>query len=196
MRLFRIGLNLSVALASALALSGAGAMAQTQPPAAGPTIGDLLEGPAPEPAPKAAPPKPVAKSPDVDADAVSDKPPPKTVVAQPAKRVKRPAAIIQALDKVTAETLRFEADLNQPVRYKDLVFTVHDCEESASDEPQPGAFANLEIDSQPKPPPGQTAPPARQLFKGWMFSNAPGPHPFEHPVYDAWLIACKAASAP
>jgi hypothetical protein len=36
--------------------------------------------------------------------------------------------------------------------------------------------------------------PARQLYRGWMFANAPGLHPFEHPVYDAWLIACKAAS--
>ena len=110
----------------------------------------------------------------------------------PAKRLKRAGAILQALDKVTAETLRFEADINQPVRYKDLVFTVHACEDSAPDEAQHGAFAHVEIDSQPKPPPGQPAPPARELFKGWMFSNAPGAHPFEHPVYDAWLIACKA----
>ncbi len=32
---------------------------------------------------------------------------------------------------------------------------------------------------------------ARQVFRGWMFANGPGVHPFEHPVYDAWLIACK-----
>jgi hypothetical protein len=31
------------------------------------------------------------------------------------------------------------------------------------------------------------------LFKGWMFAAAPGLHPFEHPVYDAWLLACKAS---
>jgi hypothetical protein len=111
---------------------------------------------------------------------------------EPPKPVRRAAAIIQALDKVTAETLRFEAPVNQPVRYKDLVFTVHVCEEGAPG--QRGAAAHVEIDSQPKPAPGHAAAPGRLLFKGWMFANAPGLHPFEHPVYDAWLIACKAAS--
>jgi hypothetical protein len=32
------------------------------------------------------------------------------------------------------------------------------------------------------------------VFRGWMFADMPGLHPFEHPVYDAWLIACKTAS--
>jgi hypothetical protein len=39
---------------------------------------------------------------------------------------------------------------------------------------------------------GRVTPPGRQLFRGWIFANAPGLHPFEHPVYDAWLIGCKA----
>jgi hypothetical protein len=153
----------------------------------------LLQTAPPEPkAPAAKPPTPIAAPADSDApasDAAVAKAPP-----QPPKRVKRNAAIIQALDKVTAETLRFEADVNQPVRYKDLVFTVHACEDSASDVAQTGSFAHLEIDFQPKPVAGQAAPPAMQLFKGWILSNAPGVHPFEHPVYDAWLIACKTAS--
>jgi hypothetical protein len=132
---------------------------------------------------------PASDEADVDA---SDAPPAKA--AAPAKRIKRNAAILQALDKVTAETLRFEAQVNQPVRYKDLVFTVHACEDSAPDEAQPGAYAHVEIDSQPKAAPGLAAPAAKQLFRGWLLSNAPGINPFEHPVYDAWLIACKAAA--
>ena len=38
------------------------------------------------------------------------------------------------------------------------------------------------------------AAPARQLFRGWMFANAPGLNLFENPAYDAWVIACKTAS--
>ena len=38
------------------------------------------------------------------------------------------------LDKVTAETLRFEAPVGKPIRYKTLVFTVKACERSAPDE--------------------------------------------------------------
>jgi hypothetical protein len=107
------------------------------------------------------------------------------------KRERRTAAIIQALDKTTAETLRFEAPVGQPIRYKDLIFIVHVCEDAAPNLGQRGAAAHLEIQSSPRPLPGRVTPPTRQLFKGWMFANAPGLHPFEHPVYDAWLIGCR-----
>jgi hypothetical protein len=156
----------------------------------------LAQTPAPETSPaSSAPaliPPPTVLLPE---NAPSDPPaassaPPKPV--EPPKPVRAAAAIIQALDKVTAETMRFEAPINQPVRYKDLVFIVHVCEDGVGD--QRGAAANLEIDSQPRPSPDRATPPSRQVFKGWMFSNAPGLHPLEHPVYDAWLIACKAAS--
>ena len=44
------------------------------------------------------------------------------------------------------------------------------------------------------PTPGRPPNPVKLVFRGWMFSDTPGPHPLEHPVYDAWLIACKNAS--
>jgi len=116
--------------------------------------------------------------------------------AAPLKRPRRTAAILQALDKTTAETLRFEAPIGQPIRYKDLVFTVHACEDSAPELGQRGAAAHMEIQSSPRPVPGRDTPPTRQIFKGWMFANAPGLHPFEHPVYDAWLIGCKTMPVP
>jgi len=116
--------------------------------------------------------------------------------AAPLKRPRRTAAILQALDKTTAETLRFEAPIGQPIRYKDLVFTVHACEDSAPELGQRGAATHLEIDSSPRPLPGRATPPTRQIFRGWMFAAAPGLHPLEHPVYDAWLIGCKGVAAP
>lgn len=116
--------------------------------------------------------------------------------AAPPKRPRRMAAVIQALDKTTAESMRFEAPIGQPVRYKDLVFTVHACEDSAPELGQRGAAAHLEIESSPRPIPGRDTPSTRQIFKGWMFANAPGLHPFEHPVYDAWLIGCRGNPAP
>ena len=196
MRALRLAVKLSVAasaLALSLTLADVQAVAQTPAPAGDDEIGQLLQTPQPQPKPHAVKPAPAVSDEAADAGDESDRPEAKAPTPPP-KRVRRNAAILQALDKVTAETLRFEADVNQPVRYKDLVFTVHACEDSASDEAQPAAYAHIEIDSQPKPPPGQPAPPARQLFKGWMISNAPGVHPFEHPVYDAWLIACKTAA--
>lgn len=169
-----------------LAANGA-ALAQPPPPA------ELLPPAASSAAP--APPPVVLLPPSAsDTPAASDAAPLKP--AAPPPRPRRTAAIIQALDKTTAETLRFEAPVNQPIRYKDLIFTVHVCEDEGADQGQRGAAAHLEIISQPRPVKGRATPPTRQLFKGWMFASAPGLHPFEHPVYDAWLIGCRAPTLP
>lgn len=127
-------------------------------------------------------PKPAAKS-----KAAESKP------VEPLKRVRSGSAIIQALDKVTAETLRFEVPIGDSVRYKSLVFSVRACESAAPDETAPESAAYVTVDSSPKPQPGRPTPPTRQVFKGWMFASSPGLNPLQHPVYDAWLIACKAA---
>ncbi|NEX95148.1 DUF2155 domain-containing protein [Caulobacter sp. 17J65-9] len=114
---------------------------------------------------------------------------PETPVA-PDKRARHQAAVIQALDKITAETMRFEAKVGVPVRYKGLVFTVRACETSAPDEPMKDTAAYVEVRAEPRAQAEQR--PSRQVFKGWMYASSPGLNPFEHPVYDAWLIACKA----
>jgi hypothetical protein len=97
---------------------------------------------------------------------------------------------------VTAESLRFEAAVGRPVRYKSLVFTVKACERSAPEEPVDDSIAYLTVDSQPRPAPGRPALAPRQAFKGWMYASSPGLHPLDHPVYDAWLITCRAAAPP
>jgi hypothetical protein len=113
---------------------------------------------------------------------------------EPAKRGRSSVAIIQALDKVTTETMRFEAPIGQPIRYKTLIFTVRACETSATDEVAPESTAYLVVDTQPKAVAGRVAPPGRQVYKGWMYANSPGMNPLQHPVYDAWLIACKTSA--
>jgi hypothetical protein len=110
------------------------------------------------------------------------------------KRKRYAVAVMQVLDKVTAETLRFEVPINQPIRYKSLIFSVRTCETSASDEPVRDAFAHVQIDSQSTRGSDRAITPGRQLFRGWMFASTPGLNPFQHPVYDAWLIACKTSA--
>jgi hypothetical protein len=157
--------------------------------------------PAAEEAPPAtvAPPAPAAPAP-VAADEVSPASAPKAVVAEPARTaepMRRPRydiAVLQALDKITAETLRFEAKVGVPVRWKGLVFTVQACERSAPDEPGEDAFVHLSIDSQPRAQPGRPTPAPKEAFRGWMFAASPGLHPVEHPVYDAWAITCRASA--
>ena len=113
------------------------------------------------------------------------------------KPVRSPAAILQALDKVTAETMSFAAPVGQRVRYKNLVFTVKACETSgAPGAPSPQFSAYVVVESQPPPMQGIAPTPPKQVFKGWMFANSPALHPQQHPVYDAWLIACMTAAPP
>src|ERR1700744_4358147 len=181
----RAFVSAAVILGAALA-AGAG-LAQTPPPVI------VLPDQAPPAASSAAPPAPppTVLLPPASSEGASDEAPAR--VAAPVKRPRRTAAILQALDKTTAETLRFEAPIGQPVRYKDLIFVVHVCEDAAQALAQPGAAAHMEIQSSPRPIPGRVTPPTRQLFNGWMFANSPGLHPFEHPVYDAWLIGCRGS---
>lgn len=114
----------------------------------------------------------------------------------PPPRPRRPRfgrAVVQAVDKVTAETLVFEVAVGRPVRYKSLIFRLNGCETEAVDEPLKEAVAHLIITSQPKAQPGRAVPEAAQVFRGWMFASSPGLNPLEHPVYDAWLIACRTS---
>jgi hypothetical protein len=144
----------------------------------------------PTPAPMVVPP--------ISEKEVAPAPPPKAQVeekaAEQVRRARYDVAVLEALDKVTAQSLRFEAPVGRPVRYKGLIFTVRACERSAPDEPIDDSIVYMTIDSQPRPEPGRPTPPARQAFKGWMYAASPGLHPLEHPVYDAWLITCRAAT--
>ena len=176
-------------LLSAAPILASTAAAQTPPPVTlVPTEPSYSSAP-PTPPPTVLLPPASSEAPSASEEAPA-KPPP------PVVRPRRTSAVLQALDKSTAETLRFEAQVGQPVRYKDLIFTVHACEDSAPNLGQRGSAAHLEIQSSPRPIPGRATPPTRQLFKGWMFANAPGLHPFEHPVYDAWLIGCRQTVIP
>lgn len=159
-------------------------------PAAAPTP-ELRPSQPAQSAPAAVTPASQAAPPAADAQ---DKPaPPAAPVKppEPAKRQRYAIAIMQALDKVTTETMRFEVPVGQPIRYKTLVFTVRACETAASDEVAPETTAYVIVDTQPKAQAGRPAPAGRQIYKGWMYASSPGLNPLQHPVYDAWLIACK-----
>ena len=184
-------------VAAALGCAGVAGLsvAQPAPPPAPPPAAPIAEEapPAvvPTPAPLAVPPiseKEVEPAPPPATAAVQDK-----VVATPSRRARFDVAVVEAIDKVTAESVRFEAPVGKPMRFKSLVFTVKACERSAPDEAIDDSIAYLTIHSQPRPAPGKPTPPARQAFRGWMYASSPALHPLEHPVYDAWLITCRAA---
>jgi hypothetical protein len=145
--------------------------------------------------PAATPPAPVDvaaadKEDEEEAEEDAVPPAPLQVQAPTGKRLRHGVAIIQALDKITAETIRFEARVNVPVKYRGLVFTVRTCETSSEEEAIPDSIAYLQIRAEPRTVSQQQ--PSREVFRGWMFASSPGLNPLQHPVYDAWVIACKA----
>lgn len=124
-----------------------------------------------------------------DEKAAEVRPEPSTT---PGRRTRRRVAIVEAVDKITAERMRFEVEVGgRPVRFqRTLIFTARACEVSASDEQVEDAIAYLEVSIQPR---GvvQTAAP-RQIFRGWMFASSPAVSGLQHPIYDAWVVGCRA----
>ncbi|MNU62459.1 hypothetical protein D3C71_516870 [compost metagenome] len=157
----------------------------------------------PSTVPTAAPGAPVViVTPEAEIAAVQEEAPPEAAaeapkveaapVAAPGRRQRRPVAVIQAIDKVTAESMLFEVEVGgRPVRFnKTLIFSVRACEVSAPDELTEDAIAYLEVGVQPR---GVAVPTeARQIFKGWMFASSPAISGLQHPIYDAWVVGCKA----
>lgn len=110
----------------------------------------------------------------------------------PGRRQRRRVAIVEAVDKITAERMRFEVEVGgRPVRFqRTLIFTARACEVSASDEQVEDSIAYLEVSLQPRGVIQTTAP--RQIFRGWMFASAPAVSGLQHPIYDAWVVGCRA----
>lgn len=112
--------------------------------------------------------------------------------AAPSRRQRRRVAIVEAIDKITAESMRFEVEVGgRPVRFeKTLIITARACEVSAPDEQVSDAIAYLEVSLQPRGVIQVSEP--RQIFRGWMFASSPAVNGLQHPIYDAWIVGCKA----
>lgn len=112
--------------------------------------------------------------------------------ALPTRRQRRRVAIVEAVDKITATRMRFEVEVGgRPVRFqKTLIVTARACEVAAGDEQVDDAIAYLEVSLQPRGVLQTTEP--RQIFRGWMFASSPAVNGLQHPIYDAWVVGCKA----
>lgn len=111
--------------------------------------------------------------------------------ATPARRQRRKFAVIQAIDKTTAETMKFEVEVGgRPVRFnRNLIFSVRACEVTTPDELTEDAIAYVDVSLQSRGS-GQPAEP-RQIYRGWMFASSPAVSGLQNPNYDAWVVGCK-----
>ena len=96
-------------------------------------------------------------------------------------------AVLQTLDKVTGRVRGLEAPVGQTVEFGPLSIVVRACRKRPPEEP-PESSAFIEISER------KTAETVNEVFKGWMFASSPAVSALEHPVYDVWVIDCRAAS--
>lgn len=204
----------------ALAVVGSGVVvAQTEnAPAPPDPIGEILREaarqaeqlrnaePEPQPAPEAVPvpaPPPtetaeVVREPDVvdevtQAEVTGEVTTITEEVQDAGPRARHGVVVVQILDKVSAETERFEVRVGgSPVRSRGLIFTARACETSAEGERVRDAAAYLEISARPPELVQQGQPQTRQVYRGWMFASTPSVSPLEHPLYDAWVVGCRS----
>lgn len=207
----RLARALAAALASAVVGLGASLGVAQQNTVAEPSANTAAPVVAPAPAatpptslarPSEAAPAPGNEEDNTDASTMAEPsnvqaPPPEkpTAPIPPPRPVRGQVAVLQVLDKVTAETMRFEAPVGGRVRYKSLIIEVKVCETRGPDEPQPKSSAYLDVTSDPRATVRADLITRKEVFKGWMFSAAPAVHALQHPTFDLWLITCGATPA-
>lgn len=114
-----------------------------------------------------------------------------------------PGAILRGLDKISGRATDFELDVGESYRLGDLEVTLRACYMRPPIEP-PESKAYLDvIDLHKRKQVVASMDTGARLdsreideqslaFKGWMFASVPGLNAMEHPVYDVWVIKCKA----
>ena len=104
-------------------------------------------------------------------------------------------AVLQGLDKTTARVSKFEATVDQGVRFGTLVITVRACVKKPPEE-EPNTAAFLVIDE--VRPGDARSVETKRVFSGWMFALSPAISALEDPIYDINVLDCKtdATSTP
>jgi len=113
-------------------------------------------------------------------------------------------ATLRALDKITGRSTDMEIEVGTPIVFGSLLVALKACYQTPPELP-PEAAAFLEVDGV-QATQAQSAAEAEtlqgdaertdedRLFSGWMFASSPGLSALEHPVYDIWVIRCKASA--
>jgi hypothetical protein len=110
------------------------------------------------------------------------------VVAVAAFPAAADTAVLQGLNKITARVSRFDAPVDQSVRFGSLVITVRACVKHPPEEP-PESAAFLVIDELRN---SGTQVESKRVFSGWMFASSPAVSALEDPIYDINVLDCKA----
>ena len=91
---------------------------------------------------------------------------------------------IKILDKINSKNELIKLTNNKKYVYKDLSIKSIKCTDSEFDD-NPEIKAYIQVKDLTKKDRNNVF-----VFNGWMFSSSPSIAPFDHPVYDIWLVDC------
>jgi len=91
---------------------------------------------------------------------------------------------IKILDKISSKNFLLKLKNGEDTKYKDLIIKSLKCKNSEFDD-NPEITAYIQVSDLTKKDKNDVF-----IFNGWMFSSSPSIIPFDHPVYDIWLVSC------
>jgi len=91
---------------------------------------------------------------------------------------------IKILDKIKTKNTLIKLKNGEITKFKDLSIKSFKCKNSEFDD-DPEVTAYLQIRDLSNKNNDEVF-----AFNGWMFSSSPSLTPFDHPVYDVWLVSC------
>ena len=91
---------------------------------------------------------------------------------------------IKILDKISSKNELIKLVNDEEFVYKDLAIKSIKCTDSKFDD-NPEVKAYIQVRDLTKKDRNNVF-----VFNGWMFSSSPSIAPFDHPVYDIWLVDC------
>ena len=91
---------------------------------------------------------------------------------------------IKILDKISSKNILVKLKNGELTIFKDLAIKILKCKNSQFDD-NPEITAYIQVKDLTDENNNEVF-----VFNGWMFSSSPSITPFDHPVYDVWLIKC------
>jgi len=91
---------------------------------------------------------------------------------------------IKILDKISSKNTLLKLKNGELKKFKDLSIKSLKCKNSEFDD-NPEITAYIQVRDLTNNNNDEVF-----VFNGWMFSSSPSITPFDHPVYDVWLISC------
>ena len=92
---------------------------------------------------------------------------------------------IKILDKLSSKNKSIKVNVGEDYIFKNLALKVLKCKNSKFDDNQE-ITSYLQVKDLNNKNNNEVF-----IFNGWMFSSSPSIAPFDHPVYDVWLVNCS-----